>query len=65
MSHELLRTEFPKPLEHITEQLHSENRWTGELIHRHKDGSRIVVASRWALDRDERWESEARSRNEQ
>ncbi len=52
VSHELLRTEFPEPLERITEQLHQDNRWTGELIHRHKDGSRIVVASRWTLDRD-------------
>jgi PAS domain S-box-containing protein len=54
VSHELLRTEFPEPLERITEHLHLDNRWTGELIHRHKDGSRIVVASRWALDRDGR-----------
>jgi PAS domain S-box-containing protein len=54
VSHELLRTEFPEPLERITEQLQKDNRWTGELIHRHKDGSRIVVASRWALDRDGR-----------
>jgi PAS domain S-box-containing protein len=52
VSHELLRTEFPEPLERITEQLHQDNRWTGELVHRHKDGSRIVVASRWTLDRD-------------
>lgn len=53
VSHELLRTEFPEPRERITEQLQQDNRWTGELIHRHKDGSRIVVASRWALDRDD------------
>jgi len=53
VSHELLRTEFPEPLERITEQLHQDNRWTGELTHSHKDGSRIVVASRWTLDRDD------------
>jgi PAS domain S-box-containing protein len=53
VSHELLRTEFPEPLERITEHLHEDNRWTGELIHRHKNGSQIVVASRWALDRDD------------
>ena len=53
VSHELLRTEFPEPLERITEQLHHDKRWTGELIHRCKDGSQIVVASRWALDRDD------------
>src|SRR5467141_486484 len=53
VSHELLRTEFPEPLERITEQLHQDNRWTGELIHRHKDDSPLVVASRWTLDRDD------------
>lgn len=58
VSHELLRTEFPEPLERITEQLQQDKRWTGELIHRHKDGSRIVVASRWALDRDGRGHQE-------
>jgi PAS domain S-box-containing protein len=54
VSHELFRSEFPEPLEDITEQLHREGRWTGELIHRRKDGTPIVVASRWALDKDER-----------
>ncbi len=53
VTHELLRTEFPEPLERITEQLYRDSRWTGELIHRGKDGSQIVVASRWALDRDD------------
>ena len=54
VTHELLRTEFPEPLERIMEQLRHGNRWSGELVHRRKDGSQIVVASRWALDRDDR-----------
>ena len=53
VTHELLRTEFPEPLERIVEQLHRDNRWAGELVHRRKNGAQIVVASRWALDKDE------------
>jgi PAS domain S-box-containing protein len=52
VTHKLFRTEFPQPLEHITEQLHREGRWTGELIHRRKDGTKVVVVSRWTLDKD-------------
>ena len=53
VSHELLRTQFPAPLERITEYIQRESRWTGELIHTRKDESQIVVSSRWALDRDD------------
>jgi PAS domain S-box-containing protein len=54
VTHKLLQTEFPEPLERITEHLQHNDRWTGELVHRRKDGSQIVVVSRWALDRDAR-----------
>jgi PAS domain S-box-containing protein len=54
VTHELFRTEFSEPLEHITEQLHRDARWTGELIHRRKDGTKVVVVSRWTLDKDGR-----------
>ena len=53
VTHELLHTEFPESLECITEQLNRECRWTGQLIHRRKDGSQIIVASRWALNRND------------
>jgi PAS domain S-box-containing protein len=52
VSHELLQTEFPASLERIAEQLHCDGRWSGELLHTRKDGSQIVVVSRWALDLD-------------
>jgi PAS domain S-box-containing protein len=52
VSHELLRTKFPMPLEQIKEHLRNEDRWTGELTHLRKDGSKVVVMSRWALDTD-------------
>jgi PAS domain S-box-containing protein len=50
VSHELLRTKFPEALDRITGRLNRDKRWTGELIHKRKDGSQLVVASRWALE---------------
>ena len=52
LTHKLLRTEHPEPIEQIFAKLERENRWSGELVHKRKDGSRVVVMSHWALDRD-------------
>jgi PAS domain S-box-containing protein len=48
-----LRTKFPEALDRIAARLNRDRRWTGELIHKRKDGSQVVVASRWALDQRE------------
>ena len=66
VAQDLLQTSFPEPLERILEQLRRDNRWAGELIHRRKDGSQIVVASRWALDRDDlgNWKSVLETNND-
>jgi PAS domain S-box-containing protein len=49
VTHELFSTEFPEPLEQIRQQLFANSRWSGELVHSKKDGSKISVSSRWCL----------------
>ncbi|MGA9510727.1 MAG: PAS domain S-box protein [Candidatus Sulfotelmatobacter sp.] len=51
VTHELLQTQFPAHLEMIKEQLHRDERWNGELVHTRKDGTKVIVISRWVLDR--------------
>ena len=51
--HTLLQTQFPRPLETIKSIVFQAGHWEGELVHTRKDGSRVIVASRWAVQRDE------------
>jgi two-component system, LuxR family, sensor kinase FixL len=54
--HDLLCTSFPAQLDAITAELVDTGRWEGELTHTKRDGTQVVVASRWSLQRDERGE---------
>ena len=52
VTHKLLRTVHSQSLTDIRKKLERENRWSGELTHTCKDGRKVIVISRWSLDRD-------------
>jgi len=51
-SYELLRTEYPESREGMERHLLSTGRWEGELGHTRHDGTRLRIASRWAVRHD-------------
>ena len=53
ISHVLLQTQFPEPIDVIERKLNQAGRWEGELVHRRRDNSILVVVSVWLLHRDQ------------
>jgi len=47
---ELLGTQFPRPLAELEAELRAAGSWSGELVHRRKDGRSVTVNTRWVLD---------------
>ena len=52
-AHELLHAVFPVPIDSIRAELLNSGRWEGEVEKTKSDGTRVVVASRWSLRRDD------------
>lgn len=50
ISHDLLQTQFPQPLQEIDSELVRNGQWEGKLVHTTRNGSRVVVESRWILE---------------
>ena len=46
ISHELLRTRSPIPMQEVEAQIAREGSWSGELIHTTRDGRAVIVESR-------------------
>jgi PAS domain S-box-containing protein len=53
VSHQLLKTVFPASLDDIMAEMHRTGRWEGELVHTKRDGTQILIASRWSLQHDD------------
>jgi PAS domain S-box-containing protein len=49
VAHALFKTIFPVPLDQIEAQLLQTGHWEGELVRIARNGARVTVASRWAL----------------
>jgi PAS domain S-box-containing protein len=50
---QLLRTVFSAPMDEIRAELLRSGRWEGEVERAKADGTRVLAATRWALQRDE------------
>jgi PAS domain S-box-containing protein len=52
ISHDLFQTTFPESVEHFDVALRRSGRWEGALVHRKRNGERLVVASQQIIYHD-------------
>ncbi|MBN1547266.1 MAG: PAS domain S-box protein [Syntrophaceae bacterium] len=52
VTHDLLQTQFPRPIEEIYAELYEHGFWAGELRQLTRNQTPIIVESRWSLRRD-------------
>jgi diguanylate cyclase (GGDEF)-like protein/PAS domain S-box-containing protein len=52
VAHELLQTQFPIPLSDIKTMLFEKGKWEGEILQTKFNGDKVVVHSRWIIQRD-------------
>src|SRR5215471_4055241 len=52
VAYELLHTRFPSSFNETIALLHSQGEWEGELEHTRRDGTTIIVTSRWSMQRN-------------
>jgi len=53
IAQELLHTEFPEAFDDFGAEMLGTGSWQGELVHTTRDGRRVLVAARCAVERDE------------
>ena len=51
VAHDLLKPESAAPIEQMEATLFRDGLWEGKMIHHRRDGTRLIVAIRWALQR--------------
>jgi PAS domain S-box-containing protein len=52
LAHELLHSELPMSRDAMRAEVIEHGQWEGEIVRLHRDGRRVIVASRWTLHRD-------------
>lgn len=50
--HELLQSRYAEPLKEIEAKVTRDDRWEGEVVQKRKDGTELILHSRWSLRRD-------------